>query len=96
MHPFAMEMVAILVHSLNRFSLCTKIAAACGGCQAVAMLWHMQTLYWGESVTRWEASSVVSFMGLVIMIFMATLNNFLPTYWILILAEDLKPTIGMA
>ena len=28
MHPFAMETVAILVHSLNRFSLCTKMAAA--------------------------------------------------------------------
>ena len=27
MHPFAMETVAILVHSLNRFSLCTKMAA---------------------------------------------------------------------
>ena len=27
MHPFAMEMAAILVHSLNRFSLCTKMAA---------------------------------------------------------------------
>ena len=26
-HPFAMETVAILVHSLNRFSLCTKMAA---------------------------------------------------------------------
>ena len=26
MHPFAMETVAILVHSLNRFSLCTKMA----------------------------------------------------------------------
>ena len=25
------------------------------------------------------------------MIFMAKLNYFLPTYWILILAEDLKP-----
>ena len=27
MHPFAMETAAILVHSLNRFSLCTKMAA---------------------------------------------------------------------
>ena len=27
MHPFAMETTAILVHSLNRFSLCTKMAA---------------------------------------------------------------------
>ena len=27
MHSFAMEMAAILVHSLNRFSLCTKMAA---------------------------------------------------------------------
>ena len=27
MHPFAMETAAILVHSLNRFSLCTKLAA---------------------------------------------------------------------
>ena len=27
MHPFAMEMAAILVHSLDRFSLCTKMAA---------------------------------------------------------------------
>ena len=27
MHPFAMEMAAILVHSLNRLSLCTKMAA---------------------------------------------------------------------
>ena len=27
MHLFAMEMAAILVHSLNRFSLCTKMAA---------------------------------------------------------------------
>ena len=27
MHPFAMEMAAILVHGLNRFSLCTKMAA---------------------------------------------------------------------
>ena len=33
-------------------------------------------------------------MGLVLMIFMATLNNFLSTYWILILAEDLNPTIN--
>ena len=29
------------------------------------------------------------------MIFMAKLNYFLPTYWILILAEDLKPTNGL-
>ena len=27
MHPFAMAMAAILVHSLNRFSLWTKMAA---------------------------------------------------------------------
>ena len=27
MHPFAMETAAILVHSLNRLSLCTKMAA---------------------------------------------------------------------
>ena len=27
MHPFAMETAAILVHSLNRFSLCTKMTA---------------------------------------------------------------------
>ena len=27
MHPFAMETAAILVHSLNRFLLCTKMAA---------------------------------------------------------------------
>ena len=27
MHSFAMETAAILVHSLNRFSLCTKMAA---------------------------------------------------------------------
>ena len=27
MHPFAMETAAILVHSFNRFSLCTKMAA---------------------------------------------------------------------
>ena len=27
MHPFAMETTAILVHSLNRFSFCTKMAA---------------------------------------------------------------------
>ena len=27
MNPFAMETAAILVHSLNRFSLCTKMAA---------------------------------------------------------------------
>ena len=27
MHPFAMETAVILVHSLNRFSLCTKMAA---------------------------------------------------------------------
>ena len=27
MHPFATEAAAILVHSLNRFSLCTKMAA---------------------------------------------------------------------
>ena len=27
MHPFAMETVTILVHSINRFSLCTKMAA---------------------------------------------------------------------
>ena len=27
MHPFAMETAAILVHSLNRYSLCTKMAA---------------------------------------------------------------------
>ena len=27
MRPFAVEMAAILVHSLNRFSLCTKMAA---------------------------------------------------------------------
>ena len=27
MHPFAMETAAILVHSLNRFSLCTKMDA---------------------------------------------------------------------
>ena len=26
MHPFVMETAAILVHSLNRFSLCTKMA----------------------------------------------------------------------
>ena len=26
MHPFAMETAAILVHGLNRFSLCTKMA----------------------------------------------------------------------
>ena len=86
-----MEMAAILVHSLNRFSLCTKMAAVAVLCCDI-----MQR---GESVTRWEASSVVSFkpeMGLVLMIFMAKLNSFLPTYWILILAEDLKPTIGMA
>ena len=34
------------------------------------------------------------FQDLVLMIFMAKLNYFLPTYWILILAEDLKPTIN--
>ena len=27
MHPFAMKTVAILVHRLNRLSLCTKMAA---------------------------------------------------------------------
>ena len=27
MHPFAMETAAILVHSINRFSLCTKMVA---------------------------------------------------------------------
>ena len=27
MHPFAMETAAILVHNLNRFSLCIKMAA---------------------------------------------------------------------
>ena len=27
MHPFAMETAVILVHSLNRFSLCPKMAA---------------------------------------------------------------------
>ena len=41
MHPFAMETAAILVHSLNRLSLCTKMAAV-----AVAkLLHHMQMLY---------------------------------------------------
>ena len=81
MHPFDMEMTAILVHSLNRLSMCTKMAAV-----AVAKL-----LLCCDMQSRWEASSVVS---LVLMIFMVKLNNFLPTYWILILAEDLKPTIN--
>ena len=87
MHPFDMEMTAILVHSLNRLSMCTKMAAV-----AVAKL-----LLCCDMQSRWEASSVVSFkheMGLMLMIFMVKLNNFLPTYWILILAEDLKPTIN--
>ena len=85
MHPFDMEMTAILVHNLNRFSMCTKMAA-----MAVAKLLPCCDMQRDESVTRWEASSVVSFkheMGLVLMIFMVKLNNFLPTYWILILAE---------
>ena len=30
MHPFAMETAAILVHSLNRFSLCTNIIIPTG------------------------------------------------------------------
>ena len=37
MHPFAMEMAAILVHSLNRFFYCAPNGRH-GGCQAVAML----------------------------------------------------------
>ena len=72
--------------------MCTKMAAV-----AVAKLLLCCDMQRDESVTRWEASSVVSFkheMGLVLMIFMVKLNNFLPTYWILILAEDLKPTIN--
>ena len=48
--------VAILIHSLNRFSLCTKMAAV-----AVAKLLLCCDMQRGESVTRWEASSVVSF-----------------------------------
>ena len=45
-------------------------------------------------MTRWEASSV-SLSGFCVNdIFMAKLNHFLPTYWMLILAEDLKPTIN--
>ena len=46
-------------------------------------------------VTRWEASHLQClFQDSVLMIFMAKLKYFLPTYWILILAEDLKPTIN--
>ena len=69
-----MKMVAILSHSLNRFSLCTKMAAVAVAKLLLCCDIIMQTLYWGESVTRWEASSVVSFkpeMGLVLMMFMA-------------------------
>ena len=43
MHSFAMETAAILVHSLNRFSLCTKMAAV-----AVAKL-----LLWWKSHENW-------------------------------------------
>ena len=49
MYPFAMEMAAIFMHSLNRFSLCTKMAAV-----VVAKLLLccdiMQTLYCNSSI----------------------------------------------
>ena len=53
MHPLAMEIAAIFVHSLNRFSLCTKMAAV-----AVAKL-----LLCCDIICKW---SIVDYFGRVL------------------------------
>ena len=50
MHPFAMETAAILVHSLNRFSLCTKMAAV-----AVAKLLLCCDIICKRSIAWWKS-----------------------------------------
>ena len=51
MHPSAMAMAAILVHSLYRFSLCTKMAIVAVAKLLLCYDIIMQTLHWEGPVS---------------------------------------------